>query len=231
MSTLLLRLCAPMQSWGTQSNFSHRDTGREPSKSALIGLLCAALGRSRGESVADLNALRMGVRVDQDGVVRRDFHTAGVDGYYKVSGGIGRKNPIISNRYYLADAKFLVGLEGERPLLDELQAALQRPRWFLFLGRKAFIPAERVWMRRGLQETDLETALTNFPWLGQGERPERLRLVLEDRTGSIVRNDRVLSFEDRRFLPRKLTQHFIPTPDRDFTLDFELSNENSEDHA
>ena len=57
MKTLLMRLAGPMQSWGTQSQFRERDTGLEPSKSGVIGLLCAALGRPREESVADLAAL------------------------------------------------------------------------------------------------------------------------------------------------------------------------------
>ena len=43
MSVLLLRLAGPMQAWGTQSRFTVRDTGLEPSKSGVIGLLCAAL--------------------------------------------------------------------------------------------------------------------------------------------------------------------------------------------
>ena len=45
MMTLLLRLAGPMQSWGTASKFRERDTGREPSKSGVVGLLAAALGR------------------------------------------------------------------------------------------------------------------------------------------------------------------------------------------
>ena len=44
MSTLLLRLAGPMQSWGTDSKFDVRRTGREPSKSGVIGLVAAALG-------------------------------------------------------------------------------------------------------------------------------------------------------------------------------------------
>ena len=48
--TLLLRLKAPMQSWGVSSRFSIRDTGKEPSKSGVIGLFCAALGISRDEA-------------------------------------------------------------------------------------------------------------------------------------------------------------------------------------
>ena len=49
-----------MQSWGVQSHFPERDSGREPSKSGVIGLLCAALGRPRTVSIADLAALRKG---------------------------------------------------------------------------------------------------------------------------------------------------------------------------
>ena len=65
MDTLLIRLIAPMQSWGVQSNYTVRDTGLEPSKSGVIGLLCAALGRPREADVADLTAVRMGVRIDR----------------------------------------------------------------------------------------------------------------------------------------------------------------------
>ena len=112
MATLLLRISAPLQSWGTLSHFSHRDTGREPSKSGIVGLLCAALGRPRHETIDDLRALKMGVRIDQPGTMLPDFHTAGIGGYYKVDGSIERKNVILCDRYYLSDAKFLVGLEG-----------------------------------------------------------------------------------------------------------------------
>jgi len=212
MATLLLRISAPLQSWGTQSHFSHRDTGREPSKSGIIGLLCAALGRPRPAPIADLRGLRMGLRCDQPGTILRDFHTAGQGGYYKVGGGIERRNPIVSERYYLSDAKFLVGLEGERGLLEELQAALQAPRWFLFFGRKAFLPAERVWLPDGLRDEGLQAALCQYPFLGCQADGERLRLLLEDDSGEIVSNDQPLSFSPRRFIPRRLRSMFIPMP-------------------
>jgi CRISPR system Cascade subunit CasD len=76
MSVLLMRLAGPMQSWGIQSRYLVRDTGLEPSKSGVIGLLCAALGRARHEPVDDLAALRLGVRVDREGRMARDYHTA-----------------------------------------------------------------------------------------------------------------------------------------------------------
>lgn len=212
MTTLLLRLCAPMQAWGTQSNFSNRDTGREPSKSGVIGLLCAALGRPRYAPVDDLASLRMGVRVDQEGVIRKDYHTAGKGGYYKVDGSVQRGSLITSDRYYLHDAKFLVGLEGDAGLLEDLQTVLKQPTWFLFLGRKACIPAERVWLPDGLQDAPLYDALRRYPWLGQGTQPSGVRLLIEDLTGAMVRNDQPLSYTARRFLPRRTTHHVVSLP-------------------
>ena len=44
MAVLMLRLAAPMQSWGTDSKFEVRKTNREPTKSGVVGLLAAALG-------------------------------------------------------------------------------------------------------------------------------------------------------------------------------------------
>jgi len=215
MPTLLMRISAPMQSWGTQSRFSHRDTGREPSKSGIVGLLCAALGRPRHEPVADLRALIMGLRIDQPGSILRDYHTAGQGGYFKVSDKPGRgtgKNTILSDRYYLSDAKFLVGLEGERDKLTELQAALQQPRWFLFFGRKAFLPAERVWLPDGLTDASLHDALSQYRWLGHGEPEEKLELLIEDKNGSIARNDQPISFQPRRFIPRRLRREWLDNP-------------------
>jgi CRISPR system Cascade subunit CasD len=211
MNTLLLRLAGPMQSWGVQSRFTVRDTGLEPSKSGVVGLLCAALGRPRREPVDDLAALTMGVRVDQEGVMARDFHTA-MD---ILTAGGKLKSTEPSNRYYLADARFLVGLAGsDLNLLRRLHAALRDPRWPLYLGRKAFVPGEPVWLEDGLRPgTDLRTALDpeSYPWLGpEHRRPQgQLRLVLEDPAGAEVRPDQPLSFAERRFAPRRVSTIFV----------------------
>jgi len=212
MCSLLLRLSGPMQSWGTQSRFRVRDTGLEPSKSGVIGLLCAALGRPRSAPITDLAALHMGVRVDREGVLTYDFHTA--QEVLKASGGI--KDTEVSRRYYLADARFLVGLEGDDlGLLQELHAALRDPRWPLYLGRKAFVPGEPVWLADGLLPNEtLKEALETYPWLGcdPEKYPDQVRLVLEDPGGAEVRPDQPLSFAERRFAPRRVTTRFISAP-------------------
>jgi CRISPR system Cascade subunit CasD len=217
MNVLLLRLAGPMQSWGVQSRYKERDTGLEPSKSGVIGLLCAALGRKRHEPIEDLKNLTMGVRADQGGSIEYDFHTAGKGGILRASGGVERDHVAVSIRYYLADARFLVGLEGDDlDLLTRLHTALRDPVWPLYLGRKAFVPGEPVWLKYGLMpKAELRAALETYPWLGpEGKAPEdQLRLVLEDpENGSEVRPDQPLSFAERRFAPRRVTTTFIPAP-------------------
>lgn len=170
MSVLLLRLSGPLQSWGVQSRFGHRDCALEPTKSGVIGLVCAALGRPRDAPLADLSALRMGVRADQEGRLMRDFHTAGFDGHLLTDGSIS-KSPVVSKRYYLADARFLVGLEGDDALLARLHDALRSPVWLLYLGRNAFPPGEPIWLPDGLRRgASLLEALRSWPWLGRNPR-------------------------------------------------------------
>ena len=225
MSALLLRLAGPMQSWGTQSRFTTRDTGLDPSKSGVIGLICAALGRSRSEPLDDLSALAMGVRADREGLLARDYHTAGggtLDGkHYGVIKASGAKgDAVVSTRYYLAEADFLVALAGDRTLLKQIDAALRAPVWPLFLGRKSFVPGEPVWVADGLLDNeDVESVLRSFPWhRPQRDRdfPQRLRLVLdtESRQTGEVRNDVPLSFdfERRRFTIRYVRTGWIDDP-------------------
>ncbi len=216
MSTLLLRLSGPLQSWGVQSRFTVRDTGLEPSKSGVVGLLCAALGRTRDEPVDDLARMGMAVRVDQEGVVSRDYHTAGKEGFLRASGAVEHKSVVVSSRYYLADARFLVGLAGENhQLLAQAHAALRDPHWPLYLGRKAFPPGEPVWLEDGFRpDQGLLDALTTYLWLGTDpqRRPDKLRVVLDDAEGPEVRSDQPLSFADRRFAPRRVHTMYVTAP-------------------
>jgi CRISPR system Cascade subunit CasD len=202
MAVLLLRLAGPMQSWGTDSRFTHRDTRAEPSKSGVIGLLCAALGRPRGEPVDDLAALRLGVRVDQPGRVAYDYHTA--QDVLRADAS-GRQETVISTRYYLADADFLVAIEGPRALLHRLDAALRAPVWPLYLGRKAFVPGRPIPVHppeQAIHEGDLLAVLRSFPWQPprQGHRP-RYVFDVEFGTGE-PRPDLPLSFLARTFAVR-----------------------------
>lgn len=180
--TLALRIDAPMQSWGVRSRFVKRDTATEPSKSGIVGLLASARGDERHADTAieELAGLKMGVRVDREGLLERDFHTT-----QEVPNTSGTNHrTVVSDRYYLADALFLVLLEGPGVLLREVEEAVRRPHWPLFFGRKAFVPAaplveartERERWGTGLFEQPMKDLLQDHPWLERN--PERRREVL-----------------------------------------------------
>lgn len=211
MTTLLFRLVAPLQSWGVQSHFTIRDTASEPSKSGVVGVLCAALGIDREDDAAlrRVAAAHVGVRVDREGVLKRDYHTA--QNILKAQGGT--KETDVSHRWYLADAAFLVGLHSDdRALLEDLYAALQAPRWPLFLGRKACVPGEPLFFKDpalALQENLLVEVLNTFPRLRpkrHRDDPDWMRGLVEDPSGEIARQDQPLSFRKgaRQFAVRRM---------------------------
>ncbi|MBW2135904.1 MAG: type I-E CRISPR-associated protein Cas5/CasD [Deltaproteobacteria bacterium] len=238
MKTLLLRLTGPMQSWGTQSRFSYRDTEMEPSKSGVIGLLCAALGRPRSHPVDDLARLRMGVRVDREGIMQVDFHTAGGthrkgDSYGVAKADGSKPQPVTSQRYYLADADFLVGLEShDEALLRQLDQALAHPKWPLYLGRKSFVPAGPVPIGyrppdfpgppefAGIIYLPLEEVLHNYPWIPRTLREKEKKLAeieSEHQAGRALRLRMVL---DAPFGSTAEVRHDVPLSfaDRSFTI-------------
>lgn len=204
MATLLMRLAGPMQSWGTTSRFDERDTQLEPSKSGVLGLVCAALGRDRAEPVADLAALRMAVRVDREGIPMRDYQTA--TGVVASSGKADANRTVVSQRYYLSDAIFLVALEGERELLAQVHNALRTPRWPLCLGRKSFAPSCPVFMPEGVRDGGLLEVLRSAALLTEqdgSENTRQRRVVIEDAEEGTVRVDQPIApFSERRFGPR-----------------------------
>jgi len=166
-STLAFYLDAPLQSWGASSRFQRRDTEAYPTKSAVLGLLAAALGIDKhaadeAERLAPLAALRFCVlKVLRDPHLKiqllRDFHTVGggwIDDWKEDKGNIlaklqipakaGDGSPfgtVITQRTYLTDAKFIAMLEGAPALLADCLRALENPRWGIWLGRKCCIPA------------------------------------------------------------------------------------------
>lgn len=155
MSTLLLRLAAPMQSWGISSKFDRRTTNMEPTRSGVIGMLAAAMGVSREDSLDAFKVLKFGVRIDQPGTMKQDFHMV-----HRENGS--KSTAWVTYRYYLEDAVFLAGLEGPSEFLAKLESALMHPVYPLALGRRSCPPAEPLVL--GIRDVDLLTALRQEEW-------------------------------------------------------------------
>lgn len=155
-------LDGPMQSWGSASRFTRRETEGFPTKSALVGLLAAAAGIDKhasgeAEKLAPLAALRLVVyRLPRaPGVLAQrlsDFHTVG-GGYdarassfdkmsipRKASGGPSA-NAVITRRTYLAESRFIAAFEGDATVVSLAAGHLEDPVWGVWFGRKTCLPA------------------------------------------------------------------------------------------
>lgn len=175
---VLLRLEGPLQSWGTSSRFEERATGREPSKSGVLGLICAAMGVGRddpavaegGSLLAALTPLRMAVRVDREGVPWRDLHMARFDRPPRQPRGAKPMLPgqaLRSVRHYLSDASFVVALSGDGGMVAAIDAALRAPRWPPYLGRRGCPPSRPLHWGEPLAfppGTPPGDALFSLPW-------------------------------------------------------------------
>ncbi len=220
---LLLRLAGPMQSWGVMSRFSRRDTGKEPSKSGVIGLICSAMGVDRSDDqnpdFVALSKAKFGIRVLRGGVLQTDYHTAQnvaiANAERKKDGTYKTKDTELSTRFYLADADFIAAIQSEdRHLLERVHAALKKPVWQLFLGRKAFVAHLPIHIGNEptiLECGDLSTALQLPGIIDQITKTKpykdfdtEQRLVIEHAEGSEIRQDVPLSFAERRFTIRRV---------------------------
>lgn len=168
-NTLFLRLEGPLQSWGShEAKFVIRRTAEAPTKSGVLGMLCAALGVSRSDAAAKwlpkLRDLRMGVRIDAPGIRWWDYHTVGARMLMRTAEGRTKPGAMLTRREYLCDASFLVALQGETTLIADLEIAMNGPKWTLYLGRKCCPPSRPLLEHRPDSFTDLLSALIDVPW-------------------------------------------------------------------
>ena len=204
MKTILLKFAGPMQSWGTDSHFETRHTDLYPSKSAVIGLIGAALGIRRDDkSICDFDSLKFAVRVDQEGSLLKDYHIARK---YKNSGDFDRT--YVTERYYLEDAVFVVAISHEDDnFIEKIYEALKRPYFEMFLGRRS-IPVLADFIL-GNFDGDIRAALEKCEWQAKDYYKKRYNTsqksldvycdkgVFDNADREILRQDKVTSFSNK----------------------------------
>lgn len=149
---LLFRLYGPMASWGDVAVGETRPSAAHPSRSAVLGLVAAALGIRRDQESQLMQLERgyaFGVRVDAAGELLRDYHTAQVPPERRKVRHYTRRDElksddlytILSSRDYRTDSCYSVALwpadDAAAPSLQDVQQALLSPKLPLYLGRKS----------------------------------------------------------------------------------------------
>ncbi|MFE6054743.1 type I-E CRISPR-associated protein Cas5/CasD [Kitasatospora sp. NPDC056446] len=241
-AVLVLRLAAPLQSWGERSAFNRRDTPPQPTKSGVVGLLAAAAGRPREADIADLAGLRLGIRIDQPGTLLRDYHTvsdyrgrplpqAGVNAKGLQKPTSPAKDTHVTHRYYLQDAVFVAAVQGPADLVTTLAEAIRHPAFPLALGRRSCVPTQPIALG-AVRDGTLEAVLAAEPWQAgntakaayrrRAERgpepfsPHRIDLAatFDDPSGEDMLQDVPRSFSprERGFSTRRIRHAWLDVP-------------------
>ncbi|MBX9295648.1 type I-E CRISPR-associated protein Cas5/CasD [Chromobacterium vaccinii] len=149
---LVFRLYGPMASWGELAVGEQRVSADHPSRSALLGLLGAALGVRRsdeGGQQALSRGYRFGVKLVAAGMPLRDYHTVQWPDIPKKFSYRTRRqemrdkaklNTILSSREYRSDSLSVVAVEAAPDAphgLAALADALCSPVFMPYLGRKS----------------------------------------------------------------------------------------------
>lgn len=217
---LALRLQGPLQSWGHDSQFNRRNTTLFPTKSAIAGMCCAALGWFRGSSEekeflekfakVKLTCVAVPLKCKRNS---RELSVKRMQDYHTVldtvkPDGKPKGNAVLTYRQYLNDAFFYALLEGERAFLEEIadgpekKTGLRNPVWGVWLGRKTCIPSAPVLVEVFDSITAIETRL-----LGKSlEAFTRMQEVDAFEEGIDSCRDQAASFEstNRQFIPRRV---------------------------
>ncbi len=185
---LVFRLYGPMASWGQAAVGGDRPTGLLPSRSAVIGLLAAALGIKRDEEEA-LQQLQGGIQLAvkqcTPSSLMRDYHTTQVPSHKKGVGHYSRKselnekglNTVLSSRDYRCDGLWIVAIslvDTTPLLLSRLRDALLKPTFMLYLGRKSCPLSVPVLPRIVTVDKIKEALDIEFPSLTRSAKEDRL---------------------------------------------------------
>ncbi|MFK5221232.1 type I-E CRISPR-associated protein Cas5/CasD [Lactobacillus helveticus] len=170
MKTATIRLTAPLQSYGNQASFNQRTSDNYPSKSAVVGIIAAALGYRRDDArILQLNNLLFAVRIEQSGNMMTEFQTVE---YQKSSTKTARK---LTYREFIQDAVFMVAIGSDNDHeIEKIVSALKHPKFQLYLGRRSNPPAGPLMIETYDEENPLQV-LEKLSWQAEPWYQKRLR--------------------------------------------------------
>lgn len=197
----LLNLFGPMAGYGGIAVGETRPSWPRPSRSAVLGMVAAALGIRRDEEEAHTSLQKgygFAVMVLEPGIMMQDFHTvqsANSSSLKKMNHVITRRDEmnlgdpetILSRREYLCDhvsvaCIWIRDAESAQYSLEEIADAFKKPVFCLYLGRKSCPPGLPV-HARVITADSLKSALVQnidgFDLLNGFRIPERVSLFFE----------------------------------------------------
>lgn len=234
MNIPILRLEAPMMSFGAPIVSEEGLVQPYPALSMMTGLLANALGFRRREAGRheDLQErLAYAVREDQPGEKISDYQTVDLGADYMQAqtkkdsvawttwgeldqreGGRASKGTAERNREYWANASYTVSLRVRGMAAERIEEVLRRPARPLFIGRKNCLPSEPLFQKT-VEAESVEAALRHpdtFPERTL-HRFDKVRAWWESPEGEPVTDMR--DWENQIHVGRRqIKQEYISTP-------------------
>ena len=214
---LIFNLVASLGAMGELAGHERRGSLVWPARSAIIGLLGAALGIRRDGDFSALDGLEIDVAIFDSGAVLRDYHTTETVSATVVKApnsrpealhavAPGKASITITMRDYRTSVFYGIAVRGEG--LDALKSALAAPYFTLYLGRKSCPLAAPV-DAQIIEAQSAEIALSHIqapPWYkgrrGQEAVAARI-MVTSDPLGEVV-HDMPLDRDRWHFAPRRV---------------------------
>ena len=165
MKTLILKT-EGMSAYGLQTFDVHRKINHFPTRSAVIGLLGAALGitRKNHEQLYALsNQLIIAVQVNKTGQKIVDYHT--VQNFRSPMGEI-QKGTKPTYREYWCDSEYSFAITADDETIEVLCSKVKSPVFTLFQGRKS-CPLTRPLFDSVVENDNPANALKQSGSLGQ----------------------------------------------------------------
>ena len=207
---LVLRLDGPLQSWGENAKWDFRDSSTMPTKSGIVGLLGCAMGVERSSPVlVELaQSITVAVRADRPGEKWVDFQT--VTGEPLINAlGKPRKidgkpaNTFTSSRYYLCDACFTVFIDTTPEWRERITAALESPRWCIYLGRKNCVPSRPI-QAKVVEYVNIQEAIKEYPTAERAAKTMVYECEIPDSTAASIQRPDDLIGVNRHFQLRQV---------------------------
>lgn len=136
MKTLILKT-EGMSAYGLQTFDIHRRVNHFPTRSAILGMLGAALGITRekfNEMYLLSQQLQIAVQVNQCGEKMVDYHTVQ---HFRSPQGKIQKIVKPTYREYWCDSEHTFAITADDSVIEKLAEKVQSPEFTLFQGRKS----------------------------------------------------------------------------------------------
>lgn len=205
MSSLVIRLAGPVQSWGTyRVSYTSTPSAPLPTKSGVAGLLGALIGEKNYLDL--LSRFSFWVRVDHAQPVAVDLQVASSpkpserDSFRRAATLASAKKtdaprqltntalPSLANREFLPFSEFICGLDADTADVADWYTSARRPTYMPYLGRQANAPTFPLLL--GWSENDAHSVLAELPHVARHRLPddsEKAELPLYEIDGSYER--------------------------------------------